>query len=243
MDYYLPFDYRSLDDSNLHSLLEVLALCVDCIDDAKNSHTSYDDELPDTSSVLDPTFVGRSIADPVLSALRVAREEAERRGWDYPPAKREMIDERFTRRLDSFARLTLEIGGGWVGRTVHVLSCIDENSIELSVERFDAFGERQHGHVQLEMPQLLDRQSTLETLKKANFGAWSRCFDDDSCTDGEDWSVEIEFSDGSEPFTTSGYNQWPLEFLTLTHLVGASTDADPAKYDEDDDYEEDDEES
>ncbi|MFP7365549.1 hypothetical protein SFC07_07230 [Corynebacterium callunae] len=140
-------------------------------------------------------------------------------------------------RLPNLSKLSFTIGGFFGAtetRTIHV----DRSYLILESADYEAFtlkdGDRPHTEFKVHKFSLEEFTNELENL---DLGLWEENYFS-GATDGTSWWLKMEFSDGGEPFESSGNNDYPENFDELLRLLSCSTN----EPEEDDEFEDEDEE-
>lgn len=71
----------------------------------------------------------------------------------------------------------------------------------------------------------IERERLISELRQIHMGDWDSAYDRPGILDGEDWSVTLRFSDGSEE-CFHGSNAWPFSFERFCDIMGLDADAD-----------------
>lgn len=78
--------------------------------------------------------------------------------------------------------------------------------------------ERAEGRV----PYPTDREGFLDEIRALDLGAWKPFYrPEEAVLDGSEWSLEISYKDGREPFESWGMNAYPENFEAFLKLLDA----------------------
>ncbi len=65
----------------------------------------------------------------------------------------------------------------------------------------------------------LTKKDFIDVLNTAGVGEWNREYCDSNILDGTQWQVQIEYSDGTEPYEINGSNAFPKDFQTFREIL------------------------
>lgn len=151
--------------------------------------------------------------------LEIAKEEYTSRGKNLIPTEDESQTNDFNSRLDNIYRLIFRTGGHFLGFSEYVAEVVNNQvKIYFSDPKYIIENQQEEEICKGKF----DRESLITYLRGMDLGNWLDEYDSSKfglyIMDGLQWSLDIHFNDGSEPFKSSGSNAYPYNFFKLKEL-------------------------
>ena len=152
--------------------------------------------------------------------LERAKQALEEVGASYTPSQAEIKAQLFQDNIDCISRVRFEYGGYFGGYEFYTIT-VDEDHIHFDLE-----------HSLYEKPTNLPdttdfpmpKADFLDAIRDLYIGEWRRSYNPERfgyvVLDGTQWSLEIEYSNGTKPAKYYGSNSFPYNFDKLKELFG-----------------------
>ena len=160
-----------------------------------------------------------------LEMAKLALEEA---GGQYELTDEDLRDQSFNTKLAAMHRFTLEIGGFFNGYTKYKYTISGERVL------FDADHSFYLKPSNLPVYEPFTREEFVRGIEALHIGEWKEKYENLCVLDGTQWSVSIEYEDGTEQFEICGSNAYPYNFEKLIEFLGIDkSDSDTDEMDDD----------
>ena len=156
--------------------------------------------------------------------LERAKQALFEMGASYTPSRAELRAERFQENIDCIRKIEFYIGGFFGSRETCTVS-IDGEHIQYDTERF--FG-RNAFSLPDSIGNGMSKADFLDALRELYMGEWQSTYRTERfgyvVMDGTQWSLKIEYSNGTRTAYFSGSNAYPYNFDKLKALFGIEDD-------------------
>lgn len=176
-------------------------------------------EHPDYVSLIEPSedvqlWCTRMYLDRAIQAL-------EEVGGTYTPTKAELKSTELDNNIDFIHKITFEIDGFCQGTNQYVLK-FEDDTYKMYFATWLAEPE--------EKPMDMDKEELLSGIRELHIGEWRnnytlKRFGYMVC-DGTQWSLEIEYSNGTKTAKYYGDNAYPYNFNKFLELLGLENEMD-----------------
>lgn len=140
-------------------------------------------------------------------------------GGIYIPSQEELKAQAFDDSISVINKLIFTIGGFFNGYETHTFT-IDGDHLYMDVKHSYNPARMKS---RMELDPIITKQEFLEELFGLHLGEWRHSYRNDQICDGTQWNLEIQYSDGQEPFKVSGSNAFPFNFDELRELTNIDT--------------------
>jgi hypothetical protein len=146
-----------------------------------------------------------------LEMAKLALEEA---GGKYELTDEELRDQAFNSKLAAMHRFILKIGGFFDGYTKYKYTISGDRIL------FDADHSFYLKPSNLPVYEPFTREEFVRGIEALHIGEWKEKYENLCVLDGTQWSISIEYEDGTEPFEIYGSNAYPYNFEDLIDFLG-----------------------
>ena len=158
-----------------------------------------------------------------LDYFDMAKKALLEAGCEYIPTEDELRALDFKARLDGLTMIEFSVSRHFlITKTLSADFSGGKTSAKIICETNPLYGNESRKKVGE-----IERERLISELKSIHMGDWDSSYNRLGILDGEDWSVTLRFSDGSDE-CFHGSNAWPFSFTQFCGVMG---------YDEDDETE------
>jgi hypothetical protein len=155
-------------------------------------------------------------------------------GESYPNTAAEVRAVEFEKKLPFITKLVFSDGGFHGGYITSTVLFTKKHLFFYRTNSFDSFEDPLFCEENIYFTDT--PKKFLSKLKKINVGEWRNSYCDHTILDGEQWSLEIIFSDGHKKVSKDGSNAFPYNFEELKIIIDSLFEK-PKKLFESSDYE------
>ena len=185
------------------------------IDELRQEIEELKQSYEESGGVVYPTLTTK--ISMMREYLDAARSFVIKEGWEWVPTPAELADGEFNVKLNQLQTITLEMSAFRNLPWRRVLSREKKKVVT-------KIGEEQNGTWHYKDPEedsLKDMlwEDFLSELSSLHMGEWDEMYLDPEALDGVQWSVKLEFSDGTRK-TFSGDNAFPYNWVDFMNALG-----------------------
>lgn len=150
--------------------------------------------------------------------IDAAKKYFKEQGWEYEPSREEIRDTEFNERLELIKSIDIAISAptslrGSVARRFMF------NGEEVEVRPFFSLKPPVIEDVSLKIIEERTKSEIIDELREIHMGRWKRNYMNVHVLDGEEWSVEVRYTDGKKK-KFDGCNGYPYNFDSFLEVMG-----------------------
>lgn len=158
--------------------------------------------------------------------LERARQALFEMGASYAPSQAEVNAKQFQENIDYISRVRFEYGGFFDGYEFYTIT-VDEDHIHFDLEH-SIYEKPTNLPDTIDYP--ISKNDFLDGLRELYIGEWRHNYRTERfgyvVLDGTQWSLQIEYNNGTKPISYYGSNSYPYNFDKLKVLFGIDANID-----------------